>query len=171
MSAGDACKHIQEYGEGVEFPIAASLEHFDECFTPEHRLEAHLWLRERSEVGMRCLMAGHAEQRALAETTYRLGYELGRKEALTETAAIIRKGMHAKCASGNYAVCEVCHALRELARIVEAHATGERCDCIIGPDHTQADHFSLVSQPSGAASTGLTGTGGHSDLPEGGEGL
>jgi hypothetical protein len=32
------CTHFVEYGEGVEWPIEVSLEHFDDCLTPEDRL-------------------------------------------------------------------------------------------------------------------------------------
>ena len=76
----EPCKHVEEYGEGVEFPLAASLEHFDECFPPERRLEAYGWMRERSEVGTRCLMAGHAEEKALAESAIEIGRRLGKAE-------------------------------------------------------------------------------------------
>jgi hypothetical protein len=85
----EPCKHIAEYGKGAEFPIAASLEHFDECFTPERRLEAYAWMRERSEVGTRCLMAGHAEERALAEVATKLGAAIARRAAGEEIAVAI----------------------------------------------------------------------------------
>jgi len=32
------CEHFEEYGEGCEWPIEISLEHFDDCLTPEDRL-------------------------------------------------------------------------------------------------------------------------------------
>lgn len=54
-----ACKHRDQYGEGVELPTDVSLEHFDQCFTAERRLEMWGLLRERSDRATRCLIADH----------------------------------------------------------------------------------------------------------------
>lgn len=53
------CKHREQHPENAELPIEVSLEHFDQCFTPERRLEAFTWMRERSALGTRCLIADH----------------------------------------------------------------------------------------------------------------
>lgn len=53
------CKHREEHPENTVMPIDVSLEHFDQCLTPERRLEAWGWMRDRSEIATRCLMADH----------------------------------------------------------------------------------------------------------------
>ncbi|HEY2086274.1 MAG TPA: hypothetical protein VGH54_09645 [Mycobacterium sp.] len=53
------CKHREVCPENVMLPDDVALEHFDQCFTPERRMEAWTWMRERSELGTRCLMADH----------------------------------------------------------------------------------------------------------------
>lgn len=53
------CKHHEEYGENVVLPIAVSLEHFDECFSPQRRLVAWTRMREWQEAASRCFIADH----------------------------------------------------------------------------------------------------------------
>jgi hypothetical protein len=55
----EPCKHREQHPEGTILPDDVSLEHFDQCFTPERRAEAWRWMRERSERGSYCLMADH----------------------------------------------------------------------------------------------------------------
>lgn len=40
------CDHFKEYGEGFEWPVEISLEHFDDCLSPEERL--WLWTQARA---------------------------------------------------------------------------------------------------------------------------
>lgn len=53
------CKHRETYPENALLPDDVALEHFDQCFTPERRMEAWTWMRERSELGSHCLLADH----------------------------------------------------------------------------------------------------------------
>jgi hypothetical protein len=85
-----------------------------------------------------------AEVKVLTETASKVAYELGRKEAGEHIAERIEFGMHAKCASGDYAVCEVCHALKNMALGAREYA----------------------SQPSGATSDATSGVGGHQEVSE-----
>lgn len=84
---------------------------------------------------------GLAEAKDLAEAAGRFGYELGRKEAGEEIALAIEAQVGGGEWAGDY--------YRKTAGIAR----------------------NLASQPSGATSTPLTAPTGHSDLPEGGEGL
>lgn len=106
------------------------------------------------------------EVKSMCETATAVALKLGRQEAAMEAATAIRSGMHAKCASGHYAICEVCHAPKEAAHLAEAVGSDDLCDCIIGPNHTRADHASLLSRFPGATSNGLTASSRHPGTPE-----
>lgn len=42
-------------------------------------------------------------------------YPTIRQQVAEEIAVLTEAGMHAKCASGHYATCDVCHALKNVA--------------------------------------------------------
>lgn len=88
-----------------------------------------------------------AEQKQLIETATRLGYELGRKEALAEVAAAISN--RAKIAQ----------------RIDPRERSGVREGMVVAWIAAEKLAQDMASQPSGATSEPLTALEGHSDLP------
>lgn len=56
----DLCPHRAKYGEGVEYPIADSLDHFDNCLPAATRLRYFERLQQWSAEARHCLMADHA---------------------------------------------------------------------------------------------------------------
>ena len=53
------CYHEREFGEGVEWPNDASLNHFDNCLTPEGRQFVWDGARQMADRGSRCLLEDH----------------------------------------------------------------------------------------------------------------
>lgn len=88
------CKHRETYPENTLLPDDVSLEHFDQCFTPERRAEAWTWMRERSELGTRCMMADHdglaRELRWSHDRIVQLTTELAAKPRRSATRAAYR---------------------------------------------------------------------------------
>lgn len=93
------CKHREQHPENTILPDDVSLEHFDQCFTPERRAEAWTWMRERSELGTRCLLAAHDSlldelrwsHDRIAELTRELNGRPRRKAARTAYRARARR--------------------------------------------------------------------------------
>jgi len=56
----EPCRHVAEHGEGVEWPIDVSLDHFDNCLTPERRLDFYTRMRQWAVEATQCLIADHA---------------------------------------------------------------------------------------------------------------
>jgi hypothetical protein len=54
------CSHFTEHGEGVEWPIEVSLEHFDDCLEPEQRLQRWEQARDMANRAIQCNMSDHA---------------------------------------------------------------------------------------------------------------
>jgi hypothetical protein len=54
------CMHFAECGEGVEWPIEISLEHFDDCLEPEQRLQRWEQTRDMVNRAIQCNMSDHA---------------------------------------------------------------------------------------------------------------
>ena len=54
------CSHVQEYGEGVEWPNEISLEHFDDCLTGEQRIKYWEHSRAMANRALDCEMHDHS---------------------------------------------------------------------------------------------------------------
>lgn len=82
-------------------------------------------------------------------------------KSMCETATAIALALGRKAATE-----EIQERLRFLGIHVDIIDGQERCGCIIGPDHTRADHANLSSRPPQVTSNGLTASSRHPGTPE-----